>query len=173
MKGRAQRAVSQQTVEPSPERRRHGRIERVSHQIADQRGDPARPFRAVDTLGAMERHGTITASMRQSADDFRRDFQIAGFETLRAAQLTRLGGSGGALSDARLDARRRVHCALTVLGGLGSPAGSCVWHVVGLEQTLKAWALREGWGGRPIGEKTAAGVLIATLGALAQSYGYG
>ncbi len=82
MKGRAQRAVSQQTVEPSPERRRHGRIERVSHQIADQRGDPARPFRAVDTLGAMERHGTITASMRQAADDFRRDFQIADLRAL-------------------------------------------------------------------------------------------
>jgi hypothetical protein len=173
MKARAKRAVSEQAIEPSPERRRHGRIERVSRQIADQRGDPARPFRAVDTLAAMERHGTITSSMRQAADDFRRDFQIAGLDTLRAMPLTRLGGSGGALSDARLDARRRVHRALTGLGGPGSPAGSCLWHIVGLEQTLKGWALREGWSGRPIGEKTAAGVLIAALGALAQSYGYG
>jgi hypothetical protein len=33
------------------------------------------------------------------------------------------------------------------LGGLGSPAGSCVWHVVGLQRSLREWALRQGWGG--------------------------
>ena len=33
-------------------------------------------------------------------------------------------------------------------GALGSPAGSCVWHVVGLQRSIREWAMRWGWGGR-------------------------
>jgi hypothetical protein len=32
--------------------------------------------------------------------------------------------------------------------GISSPAGSCVWHVVGLQQSVREWAIRQGWGGR-------------------------
>jgi hypothetical protein len=39
--------------------------------------------------------------------------------------------------------------ALDALGGLGSPAGSYVWHVVGLQRSIREWGLRQGWGGRP------------------------
>jgi hypothetical protein len=60
-----------------------------------------------------------------------------------------------------------------VLGGLGSPAGDCVWHVVGLQCSIREWAMRKGWGGKPIGEKQAQGILIAALGVLAGWYGYG
>jgi hypothetical protein len=44
---------------------------------------------------------------------------------------------------------RRVAKALDALGGLESPAGSCVRHVVGLQRLIREWAMRQGWvGGR-------------------------
>ena len=45
---------------------------------------------------------------------------------------------------------RRVAKALDALGGLESPAGSCVRHVVGLQRSIREWAMRQGWGGKPI-----------------------
>jgi hypothetical protein len=45
----------------------------------------------------------------------------------------------------------------------GSPAGGCVWHVLGLQRSVREWAMRQGWGGRPINEKHAQGILIAAL----------
>lgn len=31
------------------------------------------------------------------------------------------------------------------LGGLGSPGGSCVWHVVGVQGSIRERAMRQGW----------------------------
>jgi hypothetical protein len=45
-----------------------------------------------------------------------------------------------------------------------------LWHVVGLESSLKAWALHQGWAGRMVSQETAAGVLISALGALDAHY---
>ena len=58
-------------------------------------------------------------------------------------------------------------------GGLGGPAGSCVWHVVGLQHSIREWAMRQGWGGRPVRVEQAQGILVAALGVLAGWYGYG
>jgi hypothetical protein len=70
--------------------------------------------------------------------------------------------------------RRASRCpALDALGGLGSPAGSCVWHVVGLQRSVREWAVRQGWGGRLLRIEQAQGILIAALGMLAGHYGYG
>jgi hypothetical protein len=71
-----------------------------------------------------------------------------------------------------VDARRRVGKALDALGGLGSPAGSCVWHVVGLQRSIREWALRQGWGGRPVRVEQAQGILVAALGIMVKHYGY-
>ena len=62
-------------------------------------------------------------------------------------------------------------CALTKLGGATSPAGSCVWHVVGSAATLKEWALHHGWNGRVLSPEAASGVLIGALGALQAQFG--
>ena len=62
---------------------------------------------------------------------------------------------------------------MEALGGISSPAGSCVWHVVGLQRSVREWAMRQGWGGRPVDHKAAAGILIAGLGMLAAHLGYG
>ena len=58
-------------------------------------------------------------------------------------------------------------------GGLSSPADSCVWHVVGLQRSVREWAIRQGWGGRPVRQEQAQGILVAALGMLAAHFEYG
>jgi uncharacterized protein DUF6456 len=142
---------------------------------ADPDGRPVVHHRTVDTLGIMLRAGTITREMHDAARDFQAQFTLARFDAIRCMPLVRLPGGGGPgeFTDAQLDARRRVGAALDALGGLGSPAGSCGWHVVGLQRSIREWAMRQGWGGRPVNEKHAQGILIAALGVLARHYGYG
>src|SRR5512144_2028742 len=118
---------------------------------ADPDGRPVVHHRTVDTLGSMLRAGTITKDMHDAARDFQAQFTIARFDVVRCMPLIRLPRGGhGDLTDAQVDARRRVGGALDALGGLGSPAGSCVWHVVGLQRSIREWAMRQGWGGRPV-----------------------
>jgi hypothetical protein len=159
--------------ELTPERWQRGDVERTPHVIADEAGRPARPFRVVDTLAAMLRKGTITAAMRQAADDFHAQFILASLDPLRAADLNRLPGAWREvpMSLRQAEARTKVWQALQALGGIASPAGSCVWHVVGCEWTVKDWALREGWGGRALSQETASGILVGSLGVLQGFYG--
>jgi hypothetical protein len=77
------------------------------------------------------------------------------------------------LTDTQVNARRLVGNALDALGGLGSPGGSCVWHILGLQRSIREWAMRQGWGGRPVRVEQAQGILVAALGVLAGHYGYG
>ena len=156
-------------IAPTAERWARGDVEALPHAIQDEAGRPARPYRRIDTLALMMRKGTISAAMRQAGEDFHALFMRASLEPLRAADLTRVpnGGARVELSETQAEARRRVVRALERLGGIASPAGSCVWHVVGCEWSVKEWALREGWGGRPLSQEAASGVLVAALGALA------
>ena len=123
----------------------------------------------------MLRAGTITKAMHDAARDFQAQFSVARFDAIRCMPLVRLPGGGGPgdLTEAQVDARRCVSSALDALGGLGSPTGSCVWHVVGLQRSIREWAMRQGWGGRPVRVEQAQGILVAALGVLAGWYGYG
>jgi hypothetical protein len=131
--------------------------------------------RTVDTLGKMLRAGTIDQAMHDAAMDFQAAFIIAQLDPLRSPLLTRIPGNGHPtdLSDTQMEARRRVHAALDALGGISSPAGSCVWHVIGCQRSIREWAMRLGWGGRPVDQTEARGILVAALGMLAAHYGYG
>ena len=158
---------------PTPERRRQGRVERLAQPIADAAGHPAQPYRAVDTLMVMERRGSITAAMRQAGEDFRARFAVAQLDPLRALDLSHLriaeprlrreGDGPGPRIEA---ARGTVWRAVQAVGGIASPAGSCLWHVLGWEQSLKEWAQGQGWSGRRVSQEAASGILIAALGAL-------
>ena len=141
---------------------------------ADPEGRPVVHHRTVDTLGIMLRAGTITREMHDAARDFQAQFTIARYDTLVCMRFDRdpSKGNRAELTETQIDARRRVDVAVNALGGLGSPAGGCVWHVVGLQRSVREWAMRQGWGGRPINEKHAQGILIAALGVLANHYGY-
>jgi hypothetical protein len=165
-------------MHPTPERRSHGIVERLERPIADESGRPARPYRAVDTLAAMERRGSISAGMRQAGEDFRTRFATAQLDPLRAPDWSRLrvGGSSRFRAEdepgLRIEgARDVVWRAILAVGGIGSPAGSCLWHVVGWEQSLKEWALERGWSGRRVSQEAASGILIAALGALEAYFG--
>jgi hypothetical protein len=41
------------------------------------------------------------------------------------------------------------------------------------ERSVREWALRQGWGGRPVRQEQAQGTLVAALGMLAAHVGYG
>jgi hypothetical protein len=131
--------------------------------------------RTVDTLGKMLKTGTITQEMHDAGKDFQAAFIIAQLDPLRALPILRVPGTGRDLdlNDRQLEARRRVHQAMAALGGISSPAGSCVWHVVGLQRSVREWAMRQGWGGRPVRQEQAQGILVAALGILAGHLGYG
>ena len=160
-------------IPPTPERHQHGPVGRLPRAIADATGQPARPYRALDTLAMMERRGSITAGMRQAGEDFRARFTVAQLDPLRALDLAhlRLGERGPRPErdgpGPRIEAARRaVWRAIRGVGGIASPAGSCLWHVVGWECTLKEWALGQGWSGRRVSQEAASGILVAALGAL-------
>jgi hypothetical protein len=130
--------------------------------------------RTVDTLGKMLRAGTIDQAMHDAGKDFQAAFIVANLDPLRAIPILRVPGTGREqeLNERQLDARRRVHQSLEALGGLSSPAGSCVWHVVGLQRSIREWAIRQGWGGRPVRQEQAQGILVAALGMLVAHFGY-
>jgi hypothetical protein len=102
-------------------------------------------------------------------------FIVANLDPLRALPILRVPGTGRDLdlNDRQVCARHRVHKAMAALGGISSPAGSCVWHVVGLQRSVREWAIRQGWGGRPVRQEQAQGILVAALGMLAGHLGYG
>jgi hypothetical protein len=131
--------------------------------------------RTVDTLGKMLRSATISQEMHDAARDFQAAFIVAQLDPLRAIPILRVPGSGREpeLGPRQLHARRRVHEAMQALGGICSPAGSCVWHVVGLQRSVREWAIRQGWGGRRVRHEQAQGILVAALGMLAGQSGCG
>jgi hypothetical protein len=158
---------------PTPERRNHGLIERLERPISDDAGRSARPYRSVDTLAAMERRGSITAGMRQAGEHFRTRFTTAQLDPLSAFDVSRprtgshSGYRSGEEPGLRIEnAREAVWRAILAVGGQGSAGGSCLWHVLGWERSLKEWALEQGWSGRRVSQEAASGILIAALGAL-------
>ena len=142
---------------------------------ADPDGRPVTHARAVDTIDRMRKAGTITRAMHDAARDFQAHFTVAAYDTMPPRDLVRVSGGGWTndLTDNQIAARNRVARALGTLGGVGSPGGSCVWHVIGLGHSLREWAMQQGWGGKPMLVSQATGVLVTALGVLAVHYGYG
>ena len=135
-------------------------------------GSPVQHRRAVDTLGLMLAHGTITPQMHEPGAIFRTLFRSAALDGIATSKMIRLAGAtADPMSTRHIDARRRVAEALDALGGHDSPAGSCVWFVVGLEMSVREWAMRQGWSGRPVPQPIAGGMLVAGLGILAMHFG--
>jgi len=156
---------------PSKWRLQHGGFSEPAREADPETGSPVQHRRAVDTLGLMLANGSITPEMHEAGCIFRTLFRSAAIDSMSTSQLIRLPGStADRLSNRQIDARRRVAEALDALGGHDSPAGSCAWFVIGLECSVREWAQRRGWGGRPVSQPIAGGILVAALGTLAMHF---
>jgi hypothetical protein len=159
-------------AQPTKWRLQHGGFTAPVREADPDTGSTVVHRRAVDTLGLMLAHGTITQGMYDAGSLFRTLFRRAALDSMTRSQLIRLPGkTTDALSDRTIDARRKVADALDVLGGHDSAAGSCAWYVLGLETSVREWAMRQGWGGRPVPPTQAQGMLVATLSVLAGHFG--
>jgi hypothetical protein len=131
--------------------------------------------RTVDSLSKLLQSDAISEAMHDAGRAFQRDFQFAGLDPIRARSMMLLAGGGGAseFTESQLHARRRVHRALETLGGIASPGGSCLWHVLGCGCSIREWAISRGWSGRPIRQEQAQGILVAALGMLVNCHSRG
>jgi len=136
---------------------------------------PVDHYRTVDTLALMLRNGSITGAMHDAGQQFSQDFARAFGSGVASPKLDGLPGGtapGQMMVEKNAGAARAVRDALDAVGGSGSPAGSALWYVAGLGQSVREWALRQGWAGKAISLHEAKGILIAGLGVLARYYGY-
>jgi hypothetical protein len=157
---------------PSRWRLQHGGFSEPVRDTDPDTGTPVQHRRAVDSIAAMLGNGTISPEMHDAAVAFRTTFRAAALDDLQPMALDRIsGGAGDGMTERNLHARRKAAAAMAALGGFGSAAGSIVWHVVGLEASIREWAQRQGWGGRPVGAPQAQGMLVAALSVLAGHYG--
>lgn len=171
-KRKAKTPKRNEALGPSKWRLQHGGFSEPIREADPETGSPVQHRRAVDTLGMMLANGTITQEMHDAGASFRRMFRAAALDGLRAMPLLRIPGAGGdPLTERQAAARDRVGTAMDALGGHGSAAGSCAWHVLGLEMSVREWAQRQGWGGRPVAPPQAQGMLVATLSVLAGHFG--
>jgi hypothetical protein len=159
-------------AKPNKWRLQHGSVSDPIRDADPETGTPVQHRRVVDTLGQMLSHGTITAEMHEAGCIFRTHFRTAALDAMRTTQLLRMpSGGGDPLTERQAGARARVADALALFGGSDSPGGSCLWHVLGLECSLREWATRQGWSGRHVHHVHAQGILVAALGVLAVHYG--
>ena len=171
-KRKAKTSKQKEAMGPSTWRLQHGGFGEAVRSADPETGTPVQHRRAIDTLALMLRNGTITQEMQDAGSTFRALFRRAALDGMARAPLIRLPGkSADTISERNVEARRKVGAALDALGGHDSAAGSCAWYVIGLEMSVREWAMRQGWGGKPIPATQAQGMLVATLSVLAGHFG--
>lgn len=155
-------------ITPTPERRRHSGIEILDRAIADDAGRPSQPYRSIDILAALERRGAITHEMWAAGDRFRSTFRRAQIDPLKAANWLHIrGGETEPAASRAENAQRSIRHAIHALGPQG---GSCLWHVLGWEQSVSQWAMQQSWSRRRVSIDVATGIFIAALGVLVAHY---
>jgi hypothetical protein len=173
-KHRSTRTDRADLSQPSKWRLQHGSFSPLSYDTDPDTGLVVTHRRAVDTLGLMLAHGSITQEMHDAGQRFRSLFRRAAFDTMATSQLLRVSpAASDGVSTLQIDAQQKIATAIDVLGGHDSPAGSCAWFVVGLEFSVRDWAARQGWAGKPVHGPIGQGILVAALGMLAAHFGLG
>ena len=157
---------------PSRWRLQHDLVTAPLRESDPETGAPVTHRRIIDTLGQLLANGAITPQMHEAGCMFRSQFRSAMLDGMRVSSLVRVTGSDGDTPGERqAAARTRVANAIAVFGGVDSACGSCLWHVVGLEHSLREWAGHRGWGGRSVHHVQAQGILVGALNVLAVHYG--
>lgn len=156
---------------PSRWRLQHAAVSELIRSQDPETGRPATQRRMVDSLGLMLANGSITPAMHEAGSMFRTQFRAAMLDSIRVSALVRVSGGGDdGPTERQSAARHRVADALAMFGGADTACGSCLWHVVGMECSVREWAGRQGWGGRPINHVQGQGILVAALSVLAVHY---
>jgi hypothetical protein len=157
---------------PSKWRLQHGPVTAPERDTDPETGVPVQHRRSVDTLGMLLENGAITGAMYEAAQIFRTQFRAAALDGMRTMSLIRVAhGTGDTLTERHVSARQKVAAAMKYVGGADSPAGSSLWHVVGLECSIREWAMQHGWNGRPLVPAHAQGILVGALGTMVEHYG--
>ena len=151
---------------PNKFREQHEDIVRSKLQIRDSNDAIGAPWVVKGLLARLEASKAIGAPERLAGEHFRDEFARAGLDPLRALDMGKLPGGSHPGHCGNVRAQQRVWEALKALGGISSPMGSCAWFVLGCENSVREWAMREGWNGKPLNQQRAAGLLIGALGVL-------
>lgn len=153
----------------------HAGVEESVAQMHDTAGNMSRPVgRVRDTVDVLMANGFISPEEHEAAKRFGWDFHRANLDTLKSVDYEKVPGGSGEPEHmtGMLDARERVNKAVNALGGIGQPAGSIIWNVVGLQRTMKRYATEFAFcNGSSLNESTVKGMLVCALGALALHYG--
>ena len=152
---------------PTPERTRQGEVELSTRQIIDEHGDIAVPFRATSVAGSLFKKRHIDVFGLQAAEEFGKDFYLAGLNGLQASRFERLGHSKEFLTERRLKALQRLYKAQIALGGIGSSCERAAWYVLGMGFDMTQYCQIE-----RINDRIAKGILIGAIGVLSKHYGY-
>lgn len=140
----------------------------------DEQGRVSRPYRAIDFLEDWQEHGDVTSEQKQAADDFRIAFHRAQHNTLGTLDVSRpmVSGRLHQYVPFRVEAARwKVWAAVKSVGGLHSFGGRCLWHVIGLDISLRQWVNDEVLAGRRISMYRAKILLIRALDDLRRHFG--
>jgi hypothetical protein len=156
---------------PSKWRLQHGRLGASEHATDPDTGAKVQQRRTVDTLGMLLSNGAISDEMHDAAAKFRAQFRAAALDGMRTMPLVRMPpGTSMTLTERHVGARQHVADAIDAVGGMASPGGSCLWHVVGLECSIREWSMHHGWNGTPVLPAHGQGILVSALGALVMHY---
>ena len=131
--------------------------------------------RTVDTLGqdAAGRHDHARRCTMRHAT-FQADFIIANLDPIRATADPAGAGHRSRAGPERAAARCAAAGARGDAGaGRDQQPGrllrlACRW----LQRSVREWAMRQGWNGRPVRQEQAQGILVAALGVLVGAFGY-
>ena len=143
----------------------------------DPNGVEVTHHRTVDTLGLMLNSGAITTAMHDAARDFQASFTIACFDNMPQINLNSFVQSTSSANAARdltglADRCARTRRACTRCARRPRLAGRIVRLACRRHAVVHArMGLRQGWGGRPVRQESAQGILVAALGVLAKHYG--
>ncbi|MBF0140105.1 MAG: hypothetical protein HQL74_07480 [Magnetococcales bacterium] len=88
--------------------------------------------RIQDTLEILYNKGHINIQQYNAGKRFQNDFTIASLDTLRAFDPNRVSTGREPNWDKIDEARKNVSRAMDYLGGVDTPAGAAVWHIIGL-----------------------------------------
>ncbi len=162
----------QHNIAPTPERYAKGLIERLDRPIIHD-GSYEPPYVAGDLLGSLLARGSITKEEAVAGLRFRAWFRLGQLDALQAADWSRPFVSGGKrapeLSASSERARREIAKAIRWVGGATSSSGSCLWHAIGLDQSLRSWIIEQHKASsRCVHQAAATGVLVVALETLAR-----